>query len=230
MASTLLIPKVVHRLWLGTKKMPAEYKAYGKSWEKHGYEVHTWTEADLGPLINQDIWDEIEAVGVNVGGGNPEVGVAVQRADVAGYELVYQLGGIYANTDMECLRPWDDLLAGVSAFAVFEQRPWVGNALFGGVAGHPFWRAVIDRLPARYHMAAGRAMNEQTGPHLLTEVHTGREDLTVFDEWVAFPYLYGDMGKEGKPDLWERPDAYAEHHWGHQHRELLVDDPAKVKP
>ena len=28
-ASNLLIPKTVHRIWFGTKKMPAEYVAYG---------------------------------------------------------------------------------------------------------------------------------------------------------------------------------------------------------
>lgn len=223
MAATLLIPKQVHRLWLGDKKMPKEYVAYGDSWRDHGYEVKDWSEADLGPLHNQAVWDEIGRVGVNVGGGNPEVGVAVQRADVAAYELVYRYGGIYANTDMECLKPWDDLLDGVQAFAVREQGEWVGNAIFGGVALHPFWKAVIDRLPVRYGMAQGQPMNEQTGPHLLTEVFRGRDDLAVFEPWVAFPYLYGEMEKEGKPETWSRPDAYAEHHWGHQKPGLLVD-------
>lgn len=218
------IPKVVHRLWLGDKKMPKQYVAYGKTWTDHGYELHDWTEADLEfPLINQDIWDAVEANGVDVGGGNPAVGVAVQRADVASYELVYRYGGIYANTDIECLKPLDKALKGVTAFAVTEQGEWVGNALFGGVAGHPFWRAVIDRLPGRYAMAVNRPMNEQTGPHLLTEVCRTRDDLAIFPATFAYPYLYGDMGKEGKPELWEFPElAHCEHHWGHQHPELLT--------
>ena len=221
----LLIPRTVHRMWFGGKKMPAQYKEYGRAWERLGYEVHIWTEADLGPLINCDVWDDIERNGVNVGGGNPAVGVAVQRADLAGYELAYVFGGIVANCDIEPFRPLDDLLDGVGAFAVREQGEWISNALIGGVPGHPFWRSVIDRLPGRYRLAAGRPMNEQTGPHLLTEVHRGRDDLAVFPEWVAMPYLYGEMAKEGRPETWEGlgGDPYCEHHWGHQHPELLED-------
>jgi mannosyltransferase OCH1-like enzyme len=219
----VVIPNIVHRLWLGDKKMPKEYVAYGKTWEKHGYEVRDWSESDLEPLINAEIWDAIGNNGVDVGGGNPEVGVAVQRADVASYELVYRYGGIYANTDMECLKPLDDTIDEVSAFAVREQDQWVGNALFGGTAGHPFWGAVIERLPYRYRMAVNRPMNEQTGPHLLTEVSQMRDDLTILPPGFAYPYLYGDMGKEGKPELWDDQDlAHCEHHWGHKHPELLA--------
>lgn len=217
------IPRVVHRLWLGGKKMPKEYAAYGKSWAKHGYEVIDWSEADLEPLVNAETWDAIERNGVDVGGGNPDVGVAVQRADVASYEIVYRHGGIYANTDVECRKPLDDHLEDLTAFAVYEQDSWVGNALFGGTPGHPFWGAVIERLPYRYRMAAGRPMNEQTGPHLVTEVARMRDDLTVLPAGFAYPYLYGDMGKEGKPETWANPDlAHCEHHWGHQHPELLA--------
>lgn len=220
----LLIPRTVHRLWFGTKRMPADYIAYGRAWERLGYELHTWTEADLGPLVNGGIWDEIGRNGVNVGGGNPAVGLAVQRADVVAYELAYVFGGIVANCDIEPLRPLDDMLYGVEAFAVREQGPWISNALIGSVPGHPFWQAVIARLPQRYRLAAGRPMNEQTGPHLLTEVAASRDDLAVLPEWVAMPYLYGEMHKEGRPDLWDTPDApYCEHHWGHQHPELLED-------
>ena len=220
----LVIPRVVHRMWFGTKRMPEEYRAYGRAWQRLGYELHTWTEADLGPLLNQDAFDAIGAGGVNVGAGNPEVGVAVQRADVVGYELAYQFGGIVANTDIEPLRSFDDLLDGVEAFACFEQGDFVSNALIGGVLQHPFWRAVIDRLPVRLGFTQHLSMNEQTGPHLLSEVHRMRDDLTVFGAWTHCPYLYGDMGKEGRPDLWETPGPpYAEHHWGHRHPELLED-------
>lgn len=220
----LLIPRVVHRMWFGSKRMPETYRAYGRAWERLGYEVHTWTEADLGPLVNDDIFERIERCGVDVGGGNPAVGVAVQRADLVGYELAYVFGGIVANTDIEPLRPLDDLLDDVEAFACLEQGEFVSNALIGGVPGHAFWRAVIERLPVRYEIAAGQSMNEQTGPHLLTEVSRMRSDLVVFPSWVHCPYLYGDMGKEGRPDLWETPEPpYCEHHWGHRHPELLED-------
>jgi mannosyltransferase OCH1-like enzyme len=220
----VLIPRVVHRMWFGDRRMPVAYEAYGRSWEAFGYEVRTWSESDLPELINAEMFEAIERNGVNVGGGNPAVGVAVQRADLVGYELVWRFGGIVANTDIEPLRSLDPLLEDVEAFACYEQGEFVSNALIGGVAGHAFWRAVIDRLPVRYGITQGLAMNEQTGPHLLTEVRRMRDDLTVFDSWVHCPYLYGEMHKEGRPDLWETPEPpYCEHHWGHRHPELLED-------
>jgi inositol phosphorylceramide mannosyltransferase catalytic subunit len=214
-----MIPNVVHRLWLGPHKMPKPYQNYGDSWRDHGYIVYDWTDANWClPIINQDVWDRI-AGGVNVGGGDPRTGVYVQRADLLSYEIVWRFGGIYANTDIECRKPLP--LDDVEAFACWEvPEDFVGNAIFGGVKGHPFWRAVIDRLPGRYDQFANHPMNEQTGPHLLSEVHKSTPGLTVKPRWWCYPYGFGDMHLEGKPELWGT-DSYCEHHWGHQHPELL---------
>jgi mannosyltransferase OCH1-like enzyme len=214
-----MIPRTVHRLWLGDKKMPERYKDYARAWRSFGYEVIDWTEATLhAPLINADVWDIIPTDGVNVGGGIQETGVAVQRADMASYELIFLHGGIYANCDIEPRRDLHELLEGVEAFGVVEQWEYLSNALMGCTAGHPFFGEVIDTLPKRYFDMPGAAMNEQTGPHLLTAVGKNRDDITVlWDGRSFFPYTYGGMDMEGHVE----GDWYVEHHWGHKHPELL---------
>lgn len=204
-----VIPKVVHRIWFGPEPMRDELVRFGQSWEDHGYEVKLWTEDNLPELRNASIYND-EHIGANVGGGVHRLGKWVQRADVVSYELIYQFGGIYANTDMECLRPLD--LGDASAFVSYEQEHFLSNALMGGVAGHPLFDAIIERLPSRYREYAGTPMNVTTGPHLLTEVASMFPDVLRLPAELVNPFLYTEMDRE-----WDDfPDAYTRHHWGHQ--------------
>jgi len=192
--------------------MREELEEYGRSWARHGYEVRHWTEANLPPLRNQAVYDLIETNGVNTGGGVPELGVWVQRADVVSYELLWRFGGIYANTDVECLKPLDPILDGVEAFCGIEQGEFYCNALMGAVPGHPFLDALLDELFDRYvaRTRVGQAMNEVTGPHCLTE-YANRFDITVFPQHYFYPYGYLEMDREWD----EHPDSYCSHHWNH---------------
>ena len=208
----LLIPKVVHRIWFGPNPMPADYVAYEKSWERHGYEVKLWNEGNLPPLRNQAIYDDPE-IGQNRGGGIRELGRWVQRADLVSYELIARFGGIYANTDMECLRPLDGILDGVEAFAGFEQENFLGCALMGCVPDNAFFNLVIEELPERWAAMPGRNMEAVTGPHLLSAVRGKFPDaITQFPAHYFYPYLYTEMERETE----EYPDSYCAHHWGHQ--------------
>lgn len=207
-----MIPEVVHRIWFGPKPMRRELIEFGKTWERHGYDLKLWTEANMPPLRNQWVYDEIARRGVNVGGGVPELGVWVQRADIVSYELLYEFGGIYANTDMECLRRLP--LGGVNAFAGIEEDRWLSNALMGCVPGHPLFGWIVDEIEPRYRELSDQPMNGVTGPHLLTAAHhLNPGKLKVFPKEAFQPVLYhpDDMRRE-----WDdHPDAYTVQHWGH---------------
>lgn len=203
--------------------MRRELIEFGKTWERAGYDVQLWTEQNLPPLANQDIYDEIGRVGVNTGGGVPELGVWVQRADLVSYELIYQFGGIYANTDMEALRSLDPILEGVEAFAGMEDGEFLSNALMGCVRGNEFFAEVIEELPVRFREMPGEPMNAVTGPHLLSRVQRlNPAGLTVFPKEYFNPVLYDqhDMSTE-----WgDHPGSYCVHHWGHT-RERWTEQP-----
>ena len=211
-----MIPKVVHRCWFGPHPMRQELIEFGHSWERHGYEtvLHTEQTLDLESLETWPILREIrDGPPVIVGGGVPELGVWVQWADVVSYELIWRYGGIYANTDIELLRPLDDLLGESTAFAGLENDTFICNALFGATPEHPFFRELLDDLPARFAAgrAVGQAMNEITGPYCITaaQARTGR--LEVFPPQTFYPFGYLEMDRE-----WDdHPAAYTRHHWGH---------------
>jgi len=207
-----VIPNLVHRIWFGPAPMRRELVEFGRTWERHGYELKLWTEANLPRLRNELVYEEIARRGVNTGGGVPELGVWVQRADVVSYELIYEYGGIYANCDMECLRPIP--LEGISAFAGYEDGEFLSNALMGCEAGHPFFGAVIDELLPRFWEMRGEPMNGVTGPHLLTWVNrTNPGLLHVFPKAAFNPVLYDIESMRTEWD--DHPDSYCVHHWGH---------------
>lgn len=215
-----VIPNVVHRIWFGPKPMRRELVEFGRSWERLGYEARLWTEANLPALRNQWVYDEIGRRGVNVGGGVPELGVWVQRADVVSYELIFEFGGIYANTDMECLRriPLD----GITAFAGMEDGEFLSNALMGCTAGHTFYRLVIEEVEPRYRELAGEPMNGVTGPHLLTRIHRMNPGLLhVFPKEAFCPVLFD--GADMRHEWGDHPDSYCVHHWGHTRDRWTVE-------
>ena len=51
--------RIFHRIWLGSKPLPAEFAAFGETWAAHhpGWEMRLWTDANLPPLINQQAFD-----------------------------------------------------------------------------------------------------------------------------------------------------------------------------
>jgi hypothetical protein len=91
--------------------------------------------------------------------------------------VLHEFGGVYADLDMESLKPIDLLTVKYSCFV--GQEPYVHpafdtnsetlviNALMACRAGHPFLRAIIEALPDFSHMWS---LLDSTGPHFLTYV------------------------------------------------------------
>jgi hypothetical protein len=225
-----MIPRLIHRLWLGPKPMPERYVEYGQQWAdmNPGWTVTDWNQDTLPVdwLRNANVWDRIETEGVNPGAWMPQdQAVAVQRADVAGYEIVYTHGGIYLNCDIQPVRPlepWIDDVVGDRAFSAFEDQKYLVNAVMGGPKRHPFWRTVIDKLEPRYNRFPGYMMNIVTGPYLLTETYWEWKDDSTFyaaPRDVFNPIHHGEIPAGSYVtdfDLERHPTTIGVHHWGHR--------------
>ena len=168
------IPRLFHWIWLGDKPLPEQHRAWIDGWlELHpGWDHVLWTDANRPTLVN-----EAEFLAA------PSF---AQKADIARYELVYRGGGVYVDTDTECLRSIEPLLEGVEAFVAAHRPGTVQNHPFGAVPGHPWLGEVIGRLPASVRTGGGALPHHQTGPRFLTKVTRGRDDVKVFSEPVFF--------------------------------------------
>lgn len=219
-----VIPHTIHRIWLGSP-MPSEFAFYGATWQQaHPLWEHVlWTDQDaefpgvrvMRPpfaLRNVGVYDNADHIAPN--------NVGQLRADVLRYEILEGVGGVYVDADFECLRSIEALTDGLDAFAAWEtDGQWVNNAIMGATARHPFFRQLIDGLPANVLAHKGSRPAVMTGPQYVTATYFSDVRLnlpvpTIFPSRLFYPYLWNELDRRGE----EFPDAYAVHHWHNRRR------------
>ncbi len=138
-----MIPKIIHYCWFGGKAMPELALKCIESWKKYlpEYELRLWNEASLSQTLSplkggEDCWLDIVPPYVK------EAYEARKFAFVTDYVRLWALereGGIYMDTDVEILRPLDDLMH-LPAFTGYEAS--MSNAPVTGLmasAPHGVW-------------------------------------------------------------------------------------------
>lgn len=96
-----MIPKIIHYCWFGRNPLPESAKECIASWKKFlpDYEIKEW---------NEDNFD------VNITTYTAEAYKAKKYAFVSDYArfwILYNYGGLYFDTDVEILKPIDDIVA-----------------------------------------------------------------------------------------------------------------------
>lgn len=95
-----MIPKTIHYCWFGGKAIPSEYLNYIKSWRKFmpEYEIRCWDESNFD--VNSIPFTK-EAY---------SAGKFAYVSDYARLRVLYEHGGVYFDTDVEVIKPLDDIL------------------------------------------------------------------------------------------------------------------------
>lgn len=129
-----MIPKKIHYFWFGGNEKPKSVQKCINSWKKYclDYEIIEWNETNFDihcmPFVEQAY----------------EAKKYAFVSDVARLMVVYEYGGIYMDTDVEVIKPLDDLLDN-RAYMGFENDENVASGLgFGAEAGMPFFKEHID--------------------------------------------------------------------------------------
>lgn len=142
-----MIPKVIHYCWFGRNSLPPLAEKCIASWRKFlpEYEIKEW---------NEDNFD------VNIIPYTAEAYAAKKYAFVSDYArfwILYHYGGVYFDTDVEVIKPMDDILA-AGAFMGCEESganttvaPGLGIAAY---AGTPLYKRLLDYY-APLHFDAG---------------------------------------------------------------------------
>ena len=120
------IPKVIHYCWFGKGEMPRLAQKCIKSWKKYcpDYEIICWNEENFDVNQNRYMKEAYEA------------GKWAFVSDFARLKIVYDNGGIYLDTDVELIKPIDDLLEN-GGFMGFDEKGIVATGLgFGAEKGN----------------------------------------------------------------------------------------------
>lgn len=192
-----MIPKVAHRIWLD-EPIPDELERYWESfYALHpDWQMMTWNRSSmLAWMQNKPIFDQCQTW--------------AGKSDVARYEILATFGGVYLDTDVEPLKPFDDLLDG-DPFAGWEDGNMICPTVMGGEAGHPALVALVDGLPAWFKPRKNRPPNQATGPHFLTRMWRNRTDVRLFDPVTFYPVHWSSKKDLGGP---YPPESFAVHHW-----------------
>src|SRR5688572_47525 len=116
------IPRVLHQTWKDAA-VPAEWSEFQSSWRRHhpDWAYRLWTDEDLLRFVETRFPHFIATY--------TAYSYQIQRVDAARYLILFHEGGVYADLDMECLRPVDALLA-ERDFAIAQEpaihAQWIG--------------------------------------------------------------------------------------------------------
>ena len=88
------IPKIVHQIWLGSS-LPIKFRELRERWIRI-----------MGQEWKFILWDEvsIEIFGLKNIEAYESAGNYGEKSDIARYEILYRMGGVYLDTDMEPYR------------------------------------------------------------------------------------------------------------------------------
>lgn len=98
--SNATIPKVIHYCWFGEKPLPRTAVKCINSWNKFfpGFEIKEWNESNYNvkkvPYI-AEAYEEKKFAFVS---------------DYARFDILFQYGGVYFDTDVEVIKPFNDIL------------------------------------------------------------------------------------------------------------------------
>lgn len=204
-SSSAKIPKIIHQIWLGSA-FPEKYKAFQESWKKFhpDWKYILWTDKDVesfGPKIAK-----LVKSASNFG----------EAADILRYAVLFKHGGLYVDTDFECLKSFDmlhhsyDFYVGLQPLDTNALQ--LNNALIGSAAKNPIFSKAFKKIA----ISKEPRTIIKTGPILLTNLYIELyKDLPGIS--CAFPatffYPCGFTQSSADADIWLKPESFAIHHW-----------------
>lgn len=198
-------------MWLGSE-LPARYNTFIDSWKTQhpSWQVRLWTDADAGSLafLNIEQFDRAPNFGA--------------KSDILRYAILYEFGGIYADTDFLCLRPLDKLAEQFSFVAgrISVEGDDLNNALIGAAPKHPVLAKVLAAIKVDDWSSGSRSTFENTGPALLSKIAIQEYarnpeglGLLSFDYFYSLPNTFSRVKGEVPWKDYLTENSYAVHFW-----------------
>ena len=134
------IPKIVHYCWFGNGEKPREVLDCIASWKAKlpGYEFMEWNES------NFDVAGSISYVKQAY-----EARKFAFVSDYARIQALYRFGGIYFDTDVEVLKPFEEYLEDKAMLLGFESERSLLTAFIAVEKEHPYMKEFLDSYENR---------------------------------------------------------------------------------
>ena len=154
-----MIPKKIHYCWFGGKELPEDVKSYIETWKKYcpDYEIIEWNENNFDVTQNQYCKEAYEAK------------KWAFVSDYARFWILYKYGGIYFDTDVEVVRPLDDLLQ-YNWFSGFESEDRIQTGTMGAGWNSTVIKIFLDNYNERHFIKDDGSFDLTTNVEVMTKL------------------------------------------------------------
>ena len=134
-----MIPKVIHYCWFGGNPLPELAQKCIESWKKYcpDYEIRRWDETNFDINCCEYVREAYAAK------------MWAFVSDYARFKILYESGGVYFDTDVELIKPIDDIVEN-GAFMGLEESSKVSVATGLGL-GAEKGSFLLEEILDNYH-------------------------------------------------------------------------------
>lgn len=203
-----MIPKVIHYCWFGGNKLPDNVKKCINSWRRYcpDFEIKEWNENNFN--VNccdyvREAYEKKEWAFVS---------------DFARFWILYNYGGVYFDTDVELIKPINEILSN-GAFMACETKKSINPGL--GIAapiGLKTYKDILDYYSTQHFLYSDGTENVETVVTRVTKLFVRKGfvgtdniekigDITIYPTRYFCPLNY----KTKKIDI--QKDTVAIHHY-----------------
>ncbi len=162
-----MIPKTIHYCWFGHKPLTPLAQKCIASWRKlmPDYEICEWNEDNFDVSVIPYTAEAYEA------------GKYAFVSDYARFWVLYRFGGVYFDTDVEVIRPMDDVLGNgpFMGLEIIGLRPAVAPGL--GLAAEPgmeLYAEILHKYDSMSFLTPDGSLNSWSMIPMVTELLAGR--------------------------------------------------------
>lgn len=171
------IPKIIHYVWFGRGKKNSQIEKCIESWRKYlpEYEIIEWNEDNFELNLyefTKEAYKEKKYAYVS---------------DVVRLHVLYHYGGIYMDTDVEVLKPLDNLLH-EHAFSGFQMIDQIPTGIMASEPKNQWYKEQLD-----YYKDKKFSLNEVEEKHItnvdiITRISVEKHGLILNNNYQVLKY------------------------------------------
>lgn len=180
-----MIPKIIHACWFGGNPIPEKAQKYIETWKKYNpdYEIKIWNEQSFDITSNAYVYEAYQ---------NRKFAFVT---DYVRLKVLYDYGGIYMDTDVEVLKPLDDLLQ-YPAFSGFEGPNRISTGTMGAEKNNKWIKLLLDYYDDKHFVLEDGSLDLTTNVKTITDITVSNYPIVLnntmqeFADFVMLPFDY----------------------------------------